>query len=261
MTTIAKKWVVANWKMNPVTTTAVDDLLNSFNEKINQSKGVLPNLMLAPSFLHLAQVLHWQQQNQSSILLASQNVCGLNSSHGAFTGEVSAQQLKDLQINSVIIGHSERRQYFYENNDCLTAKIQCCLDAGLNVLLCVGETAEQYENQQTQQVIQQQLSILQPFSDKDLNNHLIIAYEPVWAIGTGKVPTVAEVTAVHEYILQILQSYNTTLVNTPVLYGGSVNAGNASEFSQSPVVSGVLVGGASLNAESFWQIIHAFSEK
>lgn len=251
-----KNWVIANWKMQPTTTAEVDALLTGLRQKL--ADAVLPNIALAPSFLHLSQVK--DSLNDLPIYLAAQNVCEQHPTHGAFTGEVSAKQLADSGVSSVIIGHSERRQYFAESNADLMQKIDCALSQGLSVIFCVGETLEQYENHHTQAVIAEQLTPLQKFLTDEFVDKIIIAYEPVWAIGTGKVPTVAEVTDVHQFIADTLAKSHPAFAKTPILYGGSVKADNAKDFAQSPTVSGVLVGGASLNADSFWQIIHAFSE-
>ena len=193
----------------------------------------------------------------TSVAWGAQNLS--EQAQGAFTGEVCAAQLKDMNVAFVLVGHSERRQYFNEDNTVLAQKITNALSQDLIVILCVGETAEQYDAGQTQAVIAEQLAVLSNMTMP--TQRLIVAYEPVWAIGTGKVPTVAEVDAVHQFIKDTLTSYAEHLVSTPILYGGSVKGDNAQEFAQSPNISGVLVGGASLKADSFYQIIHAFAQK
>lgn len=251
-------WVIANWKMNPVSGDDVCLLMNSLEEKIAANLHLsLPNIAIAPSYVHLGLAGRYIDR-VSPLSLSSQNVCGYNAKQGAFTGEVSAHQLKDMQVSSVIIGHSERRQYFGETNEILTQKLECALLAGLTVIFCVGETLEQYENQHTQSVILAQLEALLPFLQENLLDKMIIAYEPVWAIGTGKVPNLAEITQVHQFISDSLTQHNAKFAKTPILYGGSVKGENAKDFAQSPAISGVLVGGASLKADEFWQIIQAF---
>lgn len=254
----SQNWVIANWKMQPVSLSDATELVANLTQKLADKTDNLPNIALAPSFLHIASVK--ERLNNSPFQLSAQNLCGQHASHGAFTGEVSAKQLVDIGVTSVIIGHSERRQYFAETNEILSQKLECALSQGLNVIFCVGETLEQYESQQTQVVIAEQLTALQAFLIDEYIDKIIIAYEPVWAIGTGKVPTVAEVTDVHQFIADTLAKSNPNFAKTPILYGGSVKADNAKDFAQSRAVSGVLVGGASLNADSFWQIIEAFSE-
>lgn len=253
----SKNWVIANWKMQPTTQAEVKDLVANLSQKLADNPDNLPNITLAPSFLHLSNVK--EALKNSPFQLSAQNLCGQNASHGAFTGEISAKQLTDMGVTSVIIGHSERRQYFAETNEILSQKLECALSQGLSVIFCVGETLEQYESKKTQTVIAEQLMALQTFLTDEYADNIIIAYEPVWAIGTGKVPTVDEVTNVHQFIADTLAKNNPNFAKIPILYGGSVKADNAKDFAQSPVVSGVLVGGASLNADSFWQIIEAFS--
>lgn len=251
-------WVIANWKMNPVTLSEVHKLMTALVQKCElASQADLPNIAIAPSFVHLHDVAQFIEQ--APIALSAQNVCGYNANQGAYTGEISAKQLTDMRVESVIIGHSERRQYFAEDNQTLTQKLDCALAQGLMAIFCVGETLEQYESQQTQQVIAEQLKPLIPFLTDQFVSKIIIAYEPVWAIGTGKVPTVHEVTQVHQFIAKRLANTNSDFAKTPILYGGSVKADNVKDFAQSPVISGVLVGGASLDADSFWQIVTAFS--
>lgn len=263
----ANPWVVANWKMNPVTTDDATLLVKSINDKLVNSNRTC-NIVLAPSFLHLSTVATLINPDTALFQLAAQNLCAYASDTGAYTGEVSAKQLADMGISHVIIGHSERRQYFNESNDVLSKKIACAMAADLDVILCVGETANDYDNQATSAVITEQLAVLKNFAasfafnvDDATKSRLMIAYEPVWAIGTGKVPTLNEVNDVHRMIQETLASYHDKLQATPILYGGSVKADNATEFAGSPFISGVLVGGASLNAESFYQIIDAFSQK
>lgn len=249
-------WVVANWKMNPSTQSATQQLLDDLAQQA-AVPGV--NVVLAPGFLHLAQTQQHLEQTDLPFGLAAQNLCAQHAEQGAFTGEVCAAQLKDMNVAFVLVGHSERRQYFNEDNTVLAQKITNALSQDLIVILCVGETAEQYDAGQTQAVIAEQLAVLSNMTIPA--QRLIVAYEPVWAIGTGKVPTVAEVDAVHQFIKDTLTSYAEHLVSTPILYGGSVKGDNAQEFAQSPNISGVLVGGASLKADSFYQIIHAFAQK
>ena len=145
----------------------------------------------------------------------------------------------------------------------MIAKIRCALSQNLTVILCIGETQQQYEAGQTHSVISEQLTVLQTLVETgELNqSRFIIAYEPVWAIGTGKVPTPAEVENVHTFIQSQLTNIHHTLHHTPILYGGSVKADNAKDIAQCPTVSGVLVGGAALDASSFTQIIQAFAKK
>ncbi|MFO1383476.1 MAG: triose-phosphate isomerase [Moraxella sp.] len=206
-----------------------------------------------------------------NIGLAAQDLCALHADKGAFTGEVSGAQLKDAQVNYVLVGHSERRQYFNEDDACLIQKIRNAFAHDLTVVFCIGETQAQYEQNQTQDVLAAQLTVVKQlaaeFANAQLDNaqlgnlasRLIIAYEPVWAIGTGKIPTIEEVQNIHAFIHTTLTEIDASLASTPILYGGSVKADNAAEIAQCPNVNGVLVGGASLDATSFTQIIQAFA--
>lgn len=265
-------WVIGNWKQNPATKSEVDSLLVELLTATDNASGSdsQPNacqLMLAPSCIHLSAVSSHLQD--SSILCAAQDISAHSATVGAYTGDCSAQQVADIGATWTLLGHSERRQYHQESNDTLLAKMICALQQNLGVVFCIGETQAQYDAQQTIEVINEQLQVInqllvQPLAQAldlghTLTERLIIAYEPVWAIGTGKVPTVAEVSATHKHIKQQLASFAAQLPEITVLYGGSVNAGNAESFAASPVIDGALVGGASLKAESFLAIAAAFS--
>ena len=259
-------WVIGNWKQNPATSHDVkallDDLLTAVSSK-EQSDITACQLMVAPSFIHLTTVS--ERLKGSSVLCAVQDISAHSASTGAYTGDCSAQQVADAGAAWTILGHSERRQYHQETHDCLLQKMTHALTQNLGVIFCIGETQAQYDAKQTLAVIDAQLAVIkdlltqQPELIAGLSARLIIAYEPVWAIGTGKVPTVAEVSATHQHIKQTLASFNAALDNMTVLYGGSVNADNADSFAGDSMIDGALVGGASLKAESFLAIAQAFS--
>ena len=273
-------WVIGNWKQNPATNHEVNQLLDTLLTRTGLTRAdtdknitTACQLMVAPSSVHLTAVS--QRLQGSHILCAAQDISAHSASTGAYTGDCSAQQVADAGATWTILGHSERRQYHRESHDSLVHKINNALAQDLGVVLCVGETQAQYDAQQTLAVLEQQLTVIKevlatqstlpkPQSDPTQNRiarlagRLIIAYEPVWAIGTGKVPTVDEVSATHAYIKQTLAHFEPTLMNTSVLYGGSVNADNAASFAASPVIDGALVGGAALKAESFLAIATAF---
>lgn len=264
-----KSWVIGNWKLNPASVDEVQALVDDLMQGIGTHSKAEDtcHLMLAPSFLHLANVKSVLRQNNTEVKLASQDASALSASSGAFTGEVSAQQLKDLGVEWVIIGHSERRQYFKEDNALLLKKMLNCAAQDLGVILCIGESEAEFESGSTQQVLTEQLAVIDDFikqiqanDSADLTYKLIVAYEPVWAIGTGKVPSVEQVTEAHNFIAERLQSYESSLVNTPIIYGGSVKPENAADFAASEQINGVLVGGAALNADSFLEIAKAFSK-
>ncbi|ELA08869.1 triosephosphate isomerase [Moraxella macacae 0408225] len=250
-------WVVANWKMNPVASTQVTALMQALHQNLPK-KTNHTHVVLAPSFLHLNQVIDFVNNSELPIVVSAQNVCANHAETGAFTGEISALMLKDLGVKTVIIGHSERRQYYGETDDVLMQKLNCALQADLQVIFCIGESLEQYHAKQTLDVLKQQLQSLAvvnlPPNDAGLPK-ILVAYEPIWAIGTGLTPTIDEITQVHDFIDKTLTELG---LNMPILYGGSVNDKNADDLAKIPLVSGVLVGGASLKAQSFCQIVDAF---
>lgn len=255
-------WVIANWKMNPSTQLTVTALMTDLQQQIPADVLQSCNVVVAPSFIHLSTTQQAIQHGSCNIGLAAQNLCAQHADKGAFTGEVSGAQLKDAQVNYVLVGHSERRQYFNEDDACLIQKIRHAFAHDLTVVFCIGETQAQYEQNQTQDVLAAQLTVVKQLAAEcdNLSSKLIIAYEPVWAIGTGKTPTIQEVQNIHAFINITLMDIDASLATTPILYGGSVKADNAAEIAQCPNVNGVLVGGASLDATSFTQIIQAFAQ-
>ncbi len=263
-------WVIGNWKQNPATShdvnVLVDNLLTAIHAETQVDTSLANNrctLMVAPSCVHLAAVSARLQD--SSVLCAAQDVSAHSASTGAYTGDCSAQQVVDAGATWTILGHSERRQYYKESHDSLVKKLSHAFSQNLGVVLCIGETQTEYDNKQTLQVIDTQLSVIkdllaaQPAFTASLSERLIIAYEPVWAIGTGKVPTVAEVSNTHQHIKQTVADFAATIEAMTVLYGGSVNADNADSFAADAMIDGALVGGASLKADSFLAIANAFS--
>lgn len=265
-------WVIANWKMNPSTQLTVTALMTDLQQQLPADALQSCNVVIAPSFIHLATTQQAIQHGSCNIGLAAQNLCAQHADTGAFTGEVSGAQLKDAQVNYVLVGHSERRQYFNEDDTCLIQKIRHAFAHDLTVVFCIGETQAQYEQNQTQNVLSAQLMVVKQLAAEfantqsegaqlgNLASRLIIAYEPVWAIGTGKIPTMQEVQNIHAFINTTLTDIDASLATTPILYGGSVKADNAAEIAQCPNVNGVLVGGASLDATGFTQIIQAFAQ-
>ncbi len=265
-------WVIANWKMHPTTQLTVTALMTDLQQQIPADALQSCNVVVAPSFMHLSTTQQAIQHGSLNIGLAAQNLCAQHADKGAFTGEVSGAQLKDAQVNYVLVGHSERRQYFNEDDACLIQKIRNAFEHDLTVVFCIGETQAQYEQNQTQDVLAAQLMVVKQLAAEfantqsenaqlgNLASRLIIAYEPVWAIGTGKTPTIQEVQNIHAFISTTLTDIYASLATTPILYGGSVKASNTAEIAQCPNVNGVLVGGASLDATSFTQIIQAFAQ-
>ena len=175
---------------------------------------------------------------------------------GAFTGEISAPMLKELGVQYVIIGHSERRQYFGETDETVAKRVRAALESGLEVILCVGETLEQREADITGEIIAIQVKKALAGVTAEELRHIIIAYEPVWAIGTGKTPTPEDVEEVHAAVRKVLaKKLGKGVANKMrILYGGSVKPSNAKEFLSLPDVDGALIGGASLKAQDFLAI-------
>lgn len=177
--------------------------------------------------------------------------------HGAYTGETSADLLYSLGAEFVIVGHSERRQYHDETNEIVRAKASQAIASGLTPIICVGETAEQRDNGETEAVLREQVKNSIP-----QEGNFLLAYEPVWAIGSGNVPTLAEIKNAHETIISATtKQTGLALADISVLYGGSVKPENAAEIMKIAGVSGVLVGGASLKAEEFFKIAAAVSSQ
>lgn len=238
-----KKLMVGNWKMNQNTNQIVDFFFQ-FNKRFSRKCDA----WIAP------QALYIQMCNElgfkSGVKVGGQNCSEFTS--GAYTGEISPKFLKDVGAHFVILGHSERRQYFNENSRDLNAKIRTALAEGLSVIYCVGESLSEREAGQTLFIIEDQLHQgLNDQSQATLNN-LIIAYEPVWAIGTGKTASPAEAQEVHAHIRQILKSKFPAFGDkTRILYGGSVKPDNVKELLKQKDIDGGLVGGASLKIQDF----------
>ncbi len=242
--------IAGNWKLNNTVSEAVA-LTNSLKSLVAGCTGV--EIIVAPTFTALASVS--SAIADSNLLLAAQDVYWEDS--GAFTGEVSAPMLKDVGCDYVIIGHSERRQFFGETNESVNQKVKATLAHGLKPIICVGEQLEERESGQTEAVIENHVTGgIAGLSATDLLS-CVIAYEPVWAIGTGKTATPDQAQEVHNFIRGLLAAAYSKEVASQIRiqYGGSVKPENASELMAQPDVDGALVGGASLEAESFAQIV------
>ncbi len=212
---------------------------------------------IAPAFIALDSVR--EVIKKSPVKLAAQN-CHFEDD-GAYTGEISASMLKAVGCEYVILGHSERRQYFGETDEVINKKVKKVLSEGLQVILCVGETLQEREAGITQKVVEAQVrGTLNGVSESDMK-FITIAYEPVWAIGTGKTATPEQAEEVHRFIRDLIQSLYSSSVAESLLiqYGGSVKGSNAKELFQMPNIDGALVGGASLKVDEFYQIIQSAS--
>ncbi len=243
--------IVGNWKMHKTSTEAEElakALVNHLTDLTDDREVVL-----CPPFTGLKVV--FEVIKSSPIKLGAQNLHWEKS--GAFTGEISALMLKDVGCSYVIIGHSERRTYFCETNSTVNKKIFAALDQGLIPIVCVGETLEEREKNQTFEIIERQIREGLVGLTHSQALRLIIAYEPVWAIGTGKTATPEQANEVHTFIRYLLaKNFNETVASEiRIQYGGSVRPDNIKSLMSQKDIDGVLVGGASLDADSFTKIV------
>ncbi len=246
-----KKIIAGNWKMNKSVADGTD-LARLVCRDLDECREV--DVVLCPPFTALKAV--GEVLDHSLIKLGAQHMHWEND--GAFTGEISAGMLRDLYCHYVIIGHSERRQYFNETNETVNLRVRSAQAANLIPIVCVGETLEQREADETEDVIRSQVEEgLQGVNGED--GGLIIAYEPVWAIGTGMTATPEQAQDVHAYIRSIygVQFGEAAAAGLRIQYGGSVKPGNAAELLAQPDIDGGLIGGASLDARSFVEIVKA----
>ncbi len=240
-----KKLIYGNFKMN-TTIKEVETYTEKFLPLVENSKN---EIAIFPPFTNL--MFAKQKLTNSKIILGAQNVSSEPS--GAFTGEVSAKMLKSVGVGVVIIGHSERRKIFAEKNEVINKKIKEALSLGLKVVLCVGETKTERNGKRYKQVIQKEvLEALKGLYENELKN-IIIAYEPIWSIGTGELPSVKQIEEVANIIRDEVSSEYTASAgkNIKILYGGSVNSSNAKQFGYINGINGLLVGGASLKPDEF----------
>ncbi|GAB4191844.1 MAG: triose-phosphate isomerase [Simkaniaceae bacterium] len=241
--------IAANWKMHK-TAPEAEDFIKTVKPRLHDE---LMEIFLAVPFTIIAS--SFEDAIGSKIKIGAQNVHDQKS--GAFTGEISAPMVHDAGASFVILGHSERRLLFQESNEWIRRKMQAVIEEGLIPMLCVGETEQQRDSGRTEEVIAAQLKqCLAGFSVDQLEK-LVIAYEPVWAIGTGKTATGELAEEVHQYIREQLASQfeEAFAKRTRILYGGSVKPVNAAALMQKPNIDGALIGGASLEADSFLEII------
>lgn len=244
-----KKIVAGNWKMNG-TRESVANLLT----EIRAGQAMLDvdcELIVLPSFVYLAKTE--ATLLDSDVAWGAQDLC-VSPGSGAYTGEISGEMLLEFGCRYVLIGHSERRNIFGDTDEIVTKKFSAAKIAGLTPILCVGETLEQREQKQTEQVIKNQLDAIVQLGHNSLSK-TIIAYEPVWAIGTGKSASAQQAQDVHAFIRQYVAKFDqNTAEAVSILYGGSVKGDNAREIFHMPDVDGGLIGGASLQADTFLRI-------
>ena len=246
-----RPFIAGNWKMFKTCPEAVETA-GQLVKLIAMTTDI--DVMIAPPFTALAQVS--DVVRGSCVSLGAQNLFW--EAQGAFTGEISPAMLVSAGCKYVIIGHSERRQYFNETNETVNKRIKAAFDNDLIPVMCVGESEKERESKNTFSVLDKQLKKgLEDFSSDDLKK-LVIAYEPVWAIGTGKTATSEQAQEVHQFLRSVLEkSFGNMLAKSiRILYGGSVKPNNIAELMAMPDVDGALVGGASLDPETFSKIVH-----
>lgn len=245
-----KPFIAGNWKLNK-TIAEAKALVSELKAAVADVDTV--DIMVAPVFTALNPVS--VELSGSNILLGAQN-CYPEAS-GAFTGELSPEMLKDAGCQAVIIGHSERRQLFDEKDEFINRKVKATLAAGLTAVLCIGETLEERENGSMYDVLTTQLQGGLAGLDAEQMKNVVIAYEPVWAIGTGKTASNDEAQEVHSFLRGLLQGTidQTTALATRIVYGGSVKPDNVDSLMAEADIDGALVGGASLKAEDFARIV------
>ncbi len=232
--------IAGNWKMHkgPRETVA---FCAALRDRLAVLEGI--DVAVCPPFPSLAAAV--QSLARTEIAVAAQNVHWAG--EGAFTGEVSAGMLRELGVYGAIVGHSERRQYFGETDESVARRAHAALEAGIWVIACVGESEEERDAEQTELILKLQVEAIA--DAVGAHDQLVIAYEPVWAIGTGKTATPEQAQEAHAFIR--------SLIDVPILYGGSVKPENAAELLAQPDVDGALVGGASLDVESFARVCEA----
>lgn len=245
------KVIAGNWKMHKnaqETVTFLNELVN------NMPTGKEVEIMVAPAFTNL--MLASQILEDTNITVAAQNMH--QAEGGAFTGEISADMLNSIGVQTVILGHSERRLYFNETPALLANKIDTALRHKMRVVFCVGEELKDRKNKQFQNVVYYQLKDSLFHLPKEAWENIIIAYEPVWAIGTGETATPEQAQEMHQFIReQIMHQYGDLANNVTILYGGSVKPDNAETLFSKPDVDGGLIGGAALHTADFTDIINA----
>jgi len=256
-----KKILIAgNWKMNTTAQEAknlVDEIKRDISVLNFKSTESNPEILVCPPFINIPVVS--EAIKDSVIHLGAQNCC--NKLSGAFTGEVSVPMLKYFNCSYIIIGHSERRQYYFETDELINEKLKLILYEGLKAIVCIGETLEERQTGKTFKVLESQLRLGLKNIDSSIIEKIVIAYEPVWAIGTGISAENEQVQEAHSFIRGILKELFGELAGQMLIqYGGSVNAQNASEILSLPDVNGALIGGASLKSASFVSIIKSAME-
>jgi len=244
-----KKVIAGNWKMNKLPNEAME-FIETLAPLVKDTKN---EVILCVPYTDLFYSLLTVQG--TNIKIGAQNMHYEES--GAYTGEISAEMLKSINVEYVIIGHSERRQYYNETDEAISLKLKKAFEVGLKPILCVGETLEERESNKTEMVIGDQVKKALVKLEKQEVENLIIAYEPIWAIGTGKTATAEDANNTIKFVRnEILNKFGAEVAEKIIIqYGGSVKSSNAKELFEMSDIDGALVGGASLNAEEFAKIV------
>jgi len=245
------KIVAGNWKMN----TSLEEAKALASEIVSKINPTETEVVICPPFPYLEPIR--QLISGTSIRLGAQNCAAQK--NGAFTGEVSASMLASLGVQYVILGHSERRSLFGENDEVIASKLSLALENGLKVIFCCGETLQERESGLLEEVLKRQIRFGIPLGHSGLASRLVVAYEPVWAIGTGQTASPDQAEQAHEFIRTLLvEQFPEEGADISILYGGSCNPSNAAELFARKNIDGGLIGGASLKAADFMQIVQAF---
>ncbi|MBK5202809.1 MAG: triose-phosphate isomerase [Prolixibacteraceae bacterium] len=250
-----KKIVAGNWKCNTTLQEGIE-LAKAVSKNVTEKGAKDVKVILAPPFIHLTKVV--ENVNTDRISVSSQN-CGTEPK-GAYTGEVSAAMVKSTGATCVILGHSERRGYYGENSEILNKKLAQVLENGLTPIFCCGETLDIRESGKQNDFVKKQLDETVFQLSKEDFSKLILAYEPIWAIGTGKTASPAQAEDMLSFMRSLIaEKYGKEIAeNTSILYGGSCNAKNAKELFSNPNIDGGLIGGAALKPDDFLAIINAY---
>jgi len=249
-----KRIVAGNWKMNTDLHGGYQ-LMKEIVSQVREADLDQCEIMIFPPFIHLKTFEN--TINGSGIVLGAQN-CHFAES-GAYTGEISVEMLNSIPVKSVLVGHSERRQYFAETNEIIAKKTQAAIKGSIQAIVCVGETLEERENNNHFEIVGAQIkTVLEALESEELSN-MVIAYEPVWAIGTGLTASAEQAQEMHQFIRGLVNhAHGANEADAMrILYGGSVKPGNATELFSQTDIDGGLIGGASLKAEDFIGIIRA----
>ncbi|MAR44198.1 MAG: triose-phosphate isomerase [Flavobacteriaceae bacterium] len=250
-----KKIIIGNWKMNNDKQETENFLLKLKNKTWNKEIEV----KVSPSFVSLENAQ--KILRNSPVEVVAQNMH--YEKNGAFTGEISCKMLKSINVNSVIIGHSERRTLFYENEDIIKRKIKTALNNEMKVIFCFGESLEDRNKKKHIKTITKQLDVIMSDLKTNQRNQIILAYEPIWAIGTGLNATPEQAQQIHKHVREeIATAFNKNLANSvQILYGGSLKPNNSEEIFSKPDIDGGLIGGASLSFDDFYSIIRSIDKK